>query len=89
VIAAAKERPASESYGKTSCHQQRTEVRVADTELAVATRGVADCLSREVREGDRDVHRSDDELHALGEPISVEGVVVLEELHQVEAREVA
>ena len=70
-------------------HQQRAEVGVADAELAVVARGVADRLGREVREADRDVHRGDDELDRLGEQLGVERVVVLEELHQVERREVA
>ena len=70
-------------------HQQRAEVGVADAELAVVAGGVADRLGREVGEADRDVHRGDDQLDRLGEPLGVEGVVVPEELEQVERREVA
>ena len=70
-------------------HQQGAEVGVADAELAVVAGGVADRLGREVREADRDVHRGDDQLDRLGEPLGVEGVVVPEELEQVERGEVA
>ena len=37
----------------------------------------------------RDVHRGDDELGHLREPLGVEGVVVAQELQQVDARQVA
>ena len=70
-------------------HQQGAEVGVADAELAVVAGGVADRLGREVGEADRDVHRGDDQLDRLGEPLGVEGVVVPEELEQVERGEVA
>ena len=70
-------------------HEQRAEVGVADAELAVVARGDADRLGREVREADRDVHRRDDELGHLLELRGVEGVVVLEELEQVQRGQVA
>ena len=70
-------------------HQQRAEVGVADAELAVVAGGLADRLGREVGEADRDVHRGDDHLDGLGEQRGVEGVVVLEELQQVQRGQVA
>ena len=70
-------------------HQQRAEVGVADAELAVVAGGLTDRLGREVGEADRDVHRGDDQLDGLREQRRVEGVVVLEELHQVQRRQVA
>ena len=70
-------------------HEQRAEVGVADAELAVVTRGVADGLGREVGEADRDVHRGDDELDDLLELRGVEGVVVAQELQEVERGQVA
>ncbi len=57
-------------------HEQRAEVGVADAELAVVARRLADRLGREVREADRDVHRRDDELDDLLEGHRVERVVV-------------
>src|SRR2546423_35065 len=66
-------------------HQQRAQVGVADAELAVGAGGLADLLRREVGEADRDVHRGDDQLRDLREPRGVEGVVVAEELEQVDA----
>ena len=70
-------------------HQQRAEVGVADTELAVGPRRLGDLLGREVREADRDVHRGDDQLGDLAEPPGVERVVCAEELQQVDAGQVA
>ena len=70
-------------------HQQRAEVGVADAELAVVAGGLADRLGREVGEADGDVHRGDDHLDGLREELGVEGVVVLEELQQVQRRQVA
>ena len=70
-------------------HQQGAEVGVADAELAVVDGGLTDRLGREVGEADGDVHRGDDELHRLREQLGVEGVVVLEELQQVQRSEVA
>ena len=61
-------------------HQQGAQVGVADTELTVVARGLTDRLGREIGEADRDVHRGDDELDGLGEPLRREGAVVVEEL---------
>src|SRR5215469_6588442 len=72
-----------------SRHQQGTQVGVTDTELTVRVRGLGDLLGREVSEADRDVHRSDDELAELAEPLNVESVVVSQEFQQVDAGEVA
>src|SRR5690349_18437487 len=70
-------------------HQQRAEVGVADAQLAVGAGGLADLLGREVGEADRDVHRGDDQLRDFREARGVEGVVVAEELEQVDAGQVA
>ena len=70
-------------------HQQRTQVGVADAKLPVGAGGGGDLLGREVREADRDVHRGDDQLRDLLEPADVEGVAVVQELHQVDAGQVA
>ena len=75
--------------GVPSGHQQRAQVGVADAELAVGAGGLGDLLGREVGEADRDVHRGDDQLGHLAEPGGVEGVVVAEELQQVDAGQVA
>ena len=75
--------------GQAGRHQQRAEVGVADAELAVGAGGLADLLGREVGEADRDVHRRDDELDRLDEPLDLEATVGAEELHQVERRQVA
>jgi hypothetical protein len=75
--------------GQPRCHEQRAEVRIADAQLTVPARGVADGLRREVGEADGDVHRGDDELHRTGEALGVERVVVLEEREQVQRGEVA
>ena len=75
--------------GQAGRHEQRAEVGVADAELAVLAGGVADRLGREVGEADRDVHRRDDELDDGLEGRGVEGVVLAEELQQVERGEVA
>ena len=48
---------------KTGGHQESTQVRVTDTELAVLASGVTDRLGREVGEADRDVHGGDDQFH--------------------------
>ncbi len=70
-------------------HQQRAEVGVADAQLAVGAGGLGDLLGGEIGEADRDVHRGDDELGDLLEPDRVEGVVLAEELEQVDAGQVA
>ena len=75
--------------GQAGCHQQGAEVGVADTELTVVASGVANGFRGEVGEADGDIHRGDDELDGTTESVGVEGVVVAQELHQVEAGEVA
>ncbi|CAB4947429.1 unannotated protein [freshwater metagenome] len=75
--------------GQARGHEQCTQVGESDPELAVLARGVGDRLRREVREADGDIHRGDDQLDGLGEIDGVEGVVILEELEQVQTREVA
>src|SRR6185312_14674436 len=70
-------------------HQQRAQVGVADAQLAVGAGGLGDLLGREVGEADRDVHRGDDQLRDFREPRGVEGVVVAQELEQVDAGQVA
>ena len=66
------------------CHEECTEVGVANTQLAIATRGLTDRHGREVGEADRDIHRGDDDLDGLGESIRIERVVVLEEGEQIQ-----
>ena len=44
---------------------------------------------REVGETDRDVHRGDDELGKLLEPLGVEGVIIAQEFQQVNAGQIA
>ena len=57
--------------------------------MTIAPRRVTNGFSWKVREGDGDVHRGDDEFHSLCEALSVEGVVGLQECHQVQAGQVA
>ena len=70
-------------------HQQGAEVGVTNTELAELAGGVANGFGWEVSKADGDVHRGDDEFHSLGEGRRVKGVVVLEELQQVQRGQVA
>ncbi len=70
-------------------HQQRAEIGVTDAELTVGPGDNRYFLGREVGEADRDVHRGDDELGDPLEPLDIEGVVIAEELQQVDARQVA
>src|SRR3712207_7380189 len=58
-------------------------------QLPVGARGLADRLGREIGEADRDVHRGDDQLDGLHEVPGVERAVGLEELHEVQRRQVA
>ena len=75
--------------GVTRRHQQCAQVRVADAQLTVGPGVHPDRLGREVGEADRDVHRGDDQLDRFHELLGVEGVVVLQELQQVQRRQVA
>ena len=70
-------------------HEEGTEIRVADAELAVPTSRIANGFCREIREADRHVHRRDDELHCTCEAMGVERVVLLEEREEVQRRQVA
>jgi hypothetical protein len=75
--------PAVGVVGVTGRHQQGTQVGVPDAQLPKGPRVRGDLVRREVREGDRDVHRGDDELGQLDEPIDIEAAVPLQELHQI------
>ena len=89
VIAAANARPPSESYPWPVAISSAPRLAYPMPELAVVAGGLADRLGREVGEADRDVHRGDDQLDGLLEPLGVERVVVPQELQQVEAGQVA
>ena len=75
--------------GETRRHQESTEVGVAQTELTELTRVLPDLLGRVVRRTDDDLLGGEDDLDGGGEGLDVEGAVVVEELHEVEAGEVA
>src|SRR5690606_3842615 len=69
-------------------HQQRAEVGVADAQLAEVAGRLTDRVGREVGEADGDVHRGDDQLGDGLVLLHVEGVVVVEELQEVQGGQV-
>ena len=70
-------------------HEQRAEVGVAETELTEPARRVGDLLGRVVGVADEDLLRGEHDLDGGLEALDVERAVVVEELQQVEAGEVA
>src|SRR5207253_4871660 len=75
--------------GQAERHQEGTQVRVAEAELAVGVRGARD-LGRGVAGAvDHDVLGGDDDVDCVPEGGDVEAPVRLDELHQVQSGEVA
>ena len=74
---------------KAHGHQQSAEVGITDAQLAIVDSCLADRLGREIGETDRDVHGRDDHFHRLGEAHLIEGVVITQELQQIERGQVA
>src|SRR5215469_3266007 len=72
-----------------SSHEHRAEVGIADAELTVCPGRLGNLVRREVGEADGDVHRRDNQLCELLELLDVEGVIRPQELHQVDAGQVA
>ena len=70
-------------------HQQRAEVRVAQPELAVGARVVADPLGRVAGRRDDDLLGREHHAHRVAEVVDREGPVLAEELHEVDRRQVA
>src|ERR1022692_992802 len=70
-------------------HEQRAQVRVADAELPVGPGSGGYLLGREVSKANGDIHRRDDELGDLLKTLNIEGVVIAQELQQVDAGQVA
>ncbi len=70
-------------------HQQGAEVGVADAELAELAGVVADRLGRVVGVADQDLLGGEHHLDGVLEALDVERVVVVEELQQVDAGQVA
>ena len=75
--------------GQALGHEQGAEVGVADAELPEATRVLGDLLGRVVGVADDDLLGGEDDLDGGAEALDVERRVVVEELHQVEAGQVA
>ena len=75
--------------GQAPGHQQRAEVRVAQPELAVRPRVLADLLGRVVGLADHDLLRREHDLDRVPEARDVELALLVEEPQQVQAREVA
>src|SRR6185437_9159934 len=75
--------------GQTEVHEERAEVSVAEAERTVVVRVAADLLGGVAGGVDDDLHRGGDD----GDGVAVGGDVELaaggEELHQVEAGEIA
>ncbi len=74
---------------QASGHKKGTQVGVSDSQLTVFTGGVTNGIGREISETDGNIHSRDDKLHCLRKTVGIKCVVILEELEQVEAREVA
>ncbi len=74
---------------EAAVHQQRAEVGVAQAERPIAVAVLLDLRRRVAGVVDHDLLRRDRHLGGEPEGVDVELAVVLDELHQVEARQVA
>ena len=73
-----------------TAHLQRTQVGVAESERAVVVRALSDLLRREVRHRHRDLQHHRPQADGVLVGLDVEGLcLVVVELHQIEAGEVA
>ena len=70
-------------------HQQRAEIRKAQTQRPVIVRVLRDLLGRIAGVVDDDFLRHDHRVHGVTERLDVELAVRSDELHQVQRREVA
>ena len=70
-------------------HQQRAEVRVAKAELAERAGVLGDLVGRVRGIIDDDILRRDQNVHRVAERAHVELAALVDELHQVERREIA
>ena len=77
------------SRRQAAVHQQRAEVGVAEAERAVVVRVLRDLLGGVAGRVDDDFHRGGDDGDGVAIAFDVEGATGGEELHQVEAGEVA
>ena len=80
--------PGAGVVGQPEGHQQRTEVGIAETELAEGVGVLGDLLGRVVGSSDEDLLGREDDLHRVSEGIDVEAVRI-EERQQVQRSEIA
>ena len=71
------------------CHEQRAEVRVAETELTELARRVGDLLRRVVGIADEDLLRGEHDLDRGLVALDIELAVVVEEREEIEAGQIA
>ena len=74
---------------ETLCHEQGAQVGVADAELSEPARVVGDLLRRVVGVADEDLLGGEYHLDRGLESLDVELVIVVQELEQVDARQIA
>ena len=75
--------------GHPERHQQRAEVGIAEAELAELTRVLRDLVGRIRGVVDHDILRRDHHIDRVAECAHVELAALVDELHQVERREIA
>ncbi len=88
-MAAAHAATAVGVVGQAERHEQCAEVGVAQAELPEAPARLGDRLGRIIGVADEDLLRGEHDLDRGLEALDVEPVVLIEELQQVDAREVA